>query len=404
MEHKMKKRIIFVDDETNVLQGLKRTLRVMQNDWDMSFTESGQKALDIMKETPFDIIVADMRMPRMNGVQLLEKVRALHPEVIRIILSGSSDEKTIMKSVRVAHQYLAKPCDTETVKGTVERTWALHGLLNKSSLKSIVSQVESLPSIPSLYAEILEELNSTHSSLKKIGEIVSKDLGMTTKMLQIVNSAFFGIPRHIENPMQAVNLLGIETVKALVLTIEIFSRFKQKKIPGFSLEKLWTHSMNTGAIAKEIARHEKMERELIDDTFFAGLLHDTGKLILAANFSTRFLEVLKLSKKENMFPCLAEQELLGTSHAELGAYLLGLWGLPKSIIEAVAFHHFPRKLHSEGFGILAAVHTADAMDYENVSENAENLENGRLDYKYLEELGLTEKLDFWRGIEPREKL
>jgi putative nucleotidyltransferase with HDIG domain len=391
-------RTIFVDDEPNVLGSIRRMLHGLRQEWDMKFVESGCEALDLLTKEPFDVIVSDMRMPQMDGAQLLTEVKKLYPHMVRIILSGHSDRQMILKSVQSAHQFLSKPSDADTLKLTVSRTHALKNLLAEESLKGIVSKVGSLPSLPTLYAEIMNELQSSDPSIQKIGQIISKDLGMATKVLHLVNSAFFGIPRHIENPGQAVSLLGIDTIKALVLTVEVFSKFDQAKIATFDIEKLWDHSIITGELAKQIAKSEEIDKQSIDDAYMAGLLHDIGKLVLVVNFSDKYKKVMQLVTNENITLFEAENQVFMASHAEVGAYLLGLWGFPNSIIEALAFHHNPRRCPMQSFSPLVAVHVADAMENKDGQSSDSGSVKPLLDHEYLKELDLSGRIDAWQGI------
>ena len=228
----MKKRILFVDDEPKILEGLQRTLRSMRQEWEMQFAGSGQEALECLSKEPFDVVVSDMRMPGMDGAQLLKEVMRLYPQIARIILSGHSDQEIVLKSVRIAHQYLAKPCEAETLKSVVTRTCALRELLADDAVRRMVSNMDSIPSLPSLYAEIMEEIQSPNASIQRVGKIISKDMGMTTKILQLVNSAFFGLRRHVSSPSQAVSLLGLDTIRALVLSVHIFTHFDSQKASG----------------------------------------------------------------------------------------------------------------------------------------------------------------------------
>jgi YesN/AraC family two-component response regulator len=207
MIEKMKRRILFVDDEPMVLNGLQRTLRKMRRDWDMTFVGSGREALDVLGKKPMDVIVSDLRMPEMDGGRLLAEVKKQHPNVVRIILSGQLDQEMTLKSVQLAHQSLSKPCDAEVLKHTLAKLFALRDFLSDESIKSIISQIESLPSLPAIYTEIVAEMQSDDPSIKKVGEIISKDISMTAKILQMVNSAFFGLFQKIKSPEQAVMML-----------------------------------------------------------------------------------------------------------------------------------------------------------------------------------------------------
>lgn len=396
----MKKRVIFVDDDPNVLKGLKRMLRVMRKEWEMEFVQSAGEALDLMDraaaDAPFDIVVSDIKMPGMDGTALLSEVKKRHPRMVRIVLSGESSLDVIMRSTQVSHQFLSKPCDADTLKATVARTCALQDLLSDETLKQSLAQMDTLPSMPSLYAEIIAELNSPDASVKAIGEIISKDVGMSAKMLQLVNSAYFGLKRHISSPAQAVSLLGIDTVKSLVLSIQIFSQFDGKGVPPDFMERLWEHNMQVGTLAKVVGKSEKMDRMVVDHAFMSGILHDAGKLMLAANFPERYREVLDLMAAEGLPSWRAEGRVLGFTHQEAGAYLMGLWGLPGPIVEAIAFHHRPNELEGEAFTPLTAVHIANAAanaEYMNGADSA----SSEPDMDYLSKLNLTERLPEWRA-------
>jgi len=392
----MKKRtILFVDDEKNVLQGIRRMFRGMRDSWEMSFAESGPEALDILSKNKMDVIVSDMRMPGMDGAALLTEVLNRFPEVIRIVLSGHSDIEMVVKSVLPAHQYLSKPCDPEKLKSVVERALKLKEVIGNESVKTLVSQIKSLPTVPKLYQEVVEELKSEDASLQKVGELISKDVGMSAKILKLVNSSFFGFCRHISSPGQAVTLLGIDVIKSLILSVHIFSIFDSKKVPNFSLEMLWEHSIATAGIAKKIAEAENRDKEVAEDSFIAGLLHDVGKLVLATVFTERYNEILDRVRKENRLVWEVEHEMLGTSHAEIGAYLMGLWGMPDRIIEAIAFHHAPYTPDKE-FRVLTAVHAANVIEHEqNIIHEEYARPQSYVDY--LKTLGLLHQIPVWKA-------
>ncbi|MBI4775200.1 MAG: HDOD domain-containing protein [Deltaproteobacteria bacterium] len=387
----MKRKVMFVDDEAKVLKGLERMLRNMRREWDMVFVAGGPEALEILDDEPFDVVVTDMRMPIMDGAQLLQKVRHRHPQTVRIVLSGQAERGLTMKTVKLAHQYLAKPCEATTLISTIERTCLLQGMLTDSSLRRVVSKLETLPCMPALYNEIVQELESAEASVQKVGRIVSRDLGMTAKILQLVNSAFFGLSRPMVDAAQAVTFLGLETVKSLVLGLQIFSQFEDPNVPGFSLDALWSHSFSVAAFAKAIAEEEKLDPAAVDQAFMAGLLHDLGKLIFVVNFG-RYAELISLSAESGLIWKL-EERVFQTTHSEVGAYLLGIWGLPEAIIEGVAFHHYPQQHLEKRLGVVGVVHAADALAHEVLERR-----NGRLEVSYFKELGLDVRIDVWRRI------
>lgn len=382
--------ILFVDDEPNILDGFRRMLRSMRRDWQMFFAVGGAEALSLLEKQPFDVVVSDMKMPGIDGARLLGEVSERYPHIIRIILSGYSEKDMIMKSVGTTHQYLSKPCDLDVLKSTVKRVCALRDLLTGEHLRRLVSQMPTIPSLPTLYGELLAELNKTEPSSRSVAAIVKKDIGMTVKILQIVNSAFFGLQRRISDSNEAIEFLGLDTISSLALGLGIISQFEKKGAPGGLLTRLWEHSLAVGAIAKKIASEENAV--IASDAFTAGLLHDIGEVVLAVNLPMQFIEAQKIVEDEKISRSEAERRIFGTTHAEVGAYLLGLWGLPTPVVEAVAYHHKPLESHSETFSALTTVHIANALRRAEQQKN----QNPYFDEEYLCKLGLTEKVLNWQ--------
>ena len=400
MNEPTKRRILFVDDEPMVLKGLQRTLRKLRNEWEMTFASGSKEALDMLGSEPYDVIVSDLSMPEMDGAQLLAEVKSKYPEVVRIILSGHVEKETTFKSVQLAHQSLSKPCDADILKHTLKKLFGLRNLLADESIKRIVSQTESLPSLPAVYTEIICELQSQDPSVEKIGNIISQDLGMAAKILQVVNSAFFGLVRKINNPKEAVMLLGTETIKALVLSVKIFSEFNKKEFAWFNFDDLFNHSMSVSMFAQTITKEEQLDKNLVNNSLMAGMFHDLGKLILVTNFQAPYQKLLAEAQQTGQPLWDLENDFFGTSHAEIGAYLMGLWGLEYPVIEAIAYHHCPGKSLSNSTGLLTAVHFGDAFD--RIRNNGHDQKGGnkwrQLDRGYLDNLGLTDRLDNWQTV------
>jgi HD-like signal output (HDOD) protein/CheY-like chemotaxis protein len=385
-------KILFVDDEPNILEGLQRILRPMRHEWRMVFANSGAEALHVLSEENFDVIVTDMRMPGMDGSQLLTAVQQEYPQVVRFILSGYAEKALTLKSVGVAHQYLAKPCDVELLKASVSRTCGLGDSLSDSKMRRLVAQMKTVPSLPTLYAEVMHELQKADPSLRKIGLIIKEDIGMTVKILQMVNSAFFGLRRQISDTTDAVNFLGLDTITSLVLALGVFSQFERHERSKTAIAGLWGHSRAVGTMAKSIAAKES--REAAHNAFTAGLLHDIGEVVLAFNMPQQFAQVQELALAENLSQTEAELRLFDASHAEIGAYLVGMWGLPEPVIEAVAFHHLPNASANKSFTALTAVHVADVL-HRTASKHYAR-EHSPLDTPYLEKLGLLSRITAWQ--------
>jgi len=386
-----KQQILFVDDEPNVLQGLRRMLHPLRHEWEMAFAGSGPEALEHLEHTPCDVVVSDMRMPGMDGPQLLAHINLQYPHIVRLVLSGHSDREMVLRSVRPAHQYLAKPCDAMTLKAMITRACALHVLLGNAALRRLVSGMTTLPSLPALYLQVQAAIQDPQVSVGKVGEVIGQDMGMTAKILQLVNSAFFGLQRPITTPTEAVRLLGLDTIKALVLSVHIFIHCDMAMLRALSLHTLWQHSLAIGACAKRIIETEGGDPSMADEAFTAGLLHDVGKLVLGTNLPELYVAACTLAQEQDLTDWEGERVTYGATHTEVGAYLLGLWGLPDPLVEALAYHHCPSACPTRALSPLMAVHVANALGDENETPK----HTGSVDLRYLEEIGLDDRLAHW---------
>jgi putative nucleotidyltransferase with HDIG domain len=327
----------------------------------------------------------------MNGTQLLKKVAEQYPSTVRYILSGHSDRELIMQSVGYAHRYLSKPCDSDELKRNLNGSLGLRKILNSSELHERIAKIKALPSPPKIYHRLVTELQSESTSVKEVADLISTDVALTAKMLQMVNSAFFGLPRRVESPLQAVNLLGLDVVQGLVLTAGVFNQFEGPAVPGLSIERIYNHSVAVGTAASRVAKTLDLDRRVAEDSLMAGLLHDVGKLIQLMHFAEDVTAALRLAKETEMSLPEAERQVMGVSHAELGAHLLSLWGLPDSILEAVALHHDPAKSPSRMIGTLATVHLANVV--ENRGQPDDSTDNDvMLDKDYLADLDLLDRI------------
>jgi HD-like signal output (HDOD) protein/CheY-like chemotaxis protein len=386
-------RILFVDDETRLLDGIRRFLYPMREVWQISFAGSGPQALEIMSRDPFDVIVTDIRMPGMDGTELLARVRELHPGTVRIVLSGQSDRDLTLKAAVSAHQYLSKPCDADSLKVTIARAVALKATFTDPALQALVSGAGTLPSIPSVYVELMKRLEDPEGCAQDVANAIAKDPAMTAKILQLSNSAFFGLRRRISDPRDAVLYLGLETLKALALTVKVFSQFTVKPLSRFSIEDLGKHTILVGILARKIAIAEGLPKQEVEDSFMAGLLHDIGKLVFITAAPEKYEQAMRLAELTGIHRRDAEQETFGTTHSEIGTYLLWLWGLPDSVVEAVAYHHTPGNCPALRLGPLTAVHAANALANESKTGTPTPL-----DMEYLNHLGLDDRVPVWRVL------
>jgi len=390
------RRVLFVDDEQQFFDGLQRVLRPQRHEWEMAFAPSGNAALAIMEASPFDVVVSDMRMPGMDGAALLGLVREKYPQVVRIILSSHAELSTALRVVPVAHQFVAKPCDAEMLRVAIERACHLKALLHDDSIRRTVGALSELPSLPRTYHALTLALADPEVSLRKIAGIVELDVGISAKVLQLVNSAFFGVARSITNVQNAVSHLGTSTLKSLVLSVEVFRVFAPKApIEGFSLENLQRHAR----LAAYVAARLPVPNHLIDIATVAGMLHDVGKLVMAWKLPVRFKKLMAEAREEHSPLYKVEEREYGFSHAEIGAYLLGLWGLPYAVVEAVALHHAPNRVPHRSFDAASAVYIANLLTKELDSSPPPPWEDGlQSSEEYLDSFGVQDEIPNWRAM------
>lgn len=393
----MPKRLLFVDDEALVLSGLRRALHGMRQEWDMHFVDSASAALQALDHESFDAIISDMRMPLMDGAQLLEQVKERYPSVVRIILSGQSSREAVFRSISPAHQFLSKPCDPQELVNRLGQAFAMRDLLSNQSVKTIISRMPSIPSLPILYEELTEVLGREDFSLPQIERIIAKDVGMAAKILQLANSAFIGTHGRVSSLLQAVSLIGTETVRTLVLSVHVFSRCDQNSEVAAYLPVLWDHSVAAAAMAQRIASSQGCGKAVVEESFTAGLLHDIGKVILLAEMLGKYRQILEPSAVSILS---LEVEHMGCTHAQVGAYLMSIWGLPVPLVHAVAFHHSPSDTTETQFSALTAVHAADAIvssaDPSKINHDIE------MDFNYLDRLGLRDREVVWRSFQGKQ--
>ncbi|MCI0535969.1 MAG: response regulator [Verrucomicrobiales bacterium] len=388
----MKRQILLVDSDTKFAQCLANSLAAATN-WEVVTATHGTEALVTLGKAPCDAIITDLRLSGADGAVLLNEVMRRHPLVHRCLLAHLTDKQGLLKCVGTAHQFMAKPCDATRLKAALERAFTFDLWLPGESVQRLVGQLKKLPSPPELFFRVAQALDAPDSSLETIGDLIARDVAITAKLLQLVNSAAFGLPRQMSEPKEAILHLGLGTTKSLILLAHCFSYFDDLQARDFSAEKLWQHSMRVSQLAAVIAGAENASAEVVDLSRTAGLLHDLGKIALAANLPKQFSEAVILSRTEHVPPWEADARVFGASHAEIGAALLATWGLVPDLVEALALHHLPAQLVNRGFCPLTAVHVANAFDHA-----LENDTEPQVDLAYLDELGLSDRIPLWREL------
>ena len=393
----MKPRILFVDDERNILDSLRLCLRPMRAKWDMSFALGGREALEMLALVPHDVVVSDMRMPGMDGDQLLQAVMERFPECVRIVLSGYSEVQSALRIAELAHQHLSKPCPPADIIQAVEKALSQRDMLQDVNLRGMVGRLKNLPSLPEVYKKLMEALQDENVTSKELAAIVGRDVGMTATILRLVNSSFFGVSTRISSIHHAVNLLGGQTIRVLVLSTHLFNSIDNAVFPLDSIRMLWEHSWRVACFAKAIAKSEGASQAEVDESFIAGMLHDVGKVVLATNLSGEYQEVLSGVRDDCRPVHELELEVLGTTHAAVGVYLMGIWGFTSQSLEAVAWHHALDKQCCSTFTPALAVHVANALDHDLVRIQEDHARRPLLSLE--EDPGpLAARVDGWRSL------
>jgi HD-like signal output (HDOD) protein len=390
----LRKKVLFVDDDPALLEIIQETMADMAGSWDMTFLGSARAGLEAFRETPFDVVVSDLWMPGMNGIEFLQAVQALYPGTIRFILSSSTDRGLAMELVERAHQFLSKPCNHAYLKTAVNRALNLGSQVNSEATKALVARIGQLPAVPALYQEINQLLASDRATLANLGRVIDQDPAMTAMVLKLVNSAFFNLRHTVSSPSEALPFLGIDLLKSLVLAHGLFSQVGSFGIPGFTIDHLWQHSLAVAGASRRIAEAEGVGSLRAADYFTAGILHDVGMLILASRFPDEYQRALATSLEQGSDLESAECHIFGGTHGEVGSYLLGLWGLPAPIVQAAAWHNHPRCQEAIGFAPAVAVHVANVFCVQPGAH--EIFTRPTLDREYLAQAGLAHRLEAWR--------
>lgn len=348
-------RVVFVDDDPLVLRALQRMFR---NDasFDCAFAPDGHDALVAMRENTPDIVVSDFQMPGMDGRALLTEVQTRHPDTVRIILTGETDARRVFRAVPVAHQFLAKPTHPRDLVAVLDRARELRRLLNSEALRALVGSDGRLPSPPTAYVRLTQYLSDPEVPLGDVAELVEQDVALTAQITRFGASAFIAVPSSVRSVRGIITYLGADMIKTLVLANEVFHSYVADS-SVLDIDEVQRHAILTARIA-EALMEEPADRS---DALLAGMLHDVGALLLAARAPELVREVRAHAANKGICIHEAEHELLGASHAEVGAYLMGIWGLPDNVIWAIAHHHELPHGGGPKLDVDTAVHIAASL-------------------------------------------
>ena len=360
--------------------------------WNLSGCEKASNALTTLAAQHYDAVIADWHLADSSGLSFLDHVSHQNPTTVTVILFNVEEDS--LKCIGASHQLVGKPYDEAMLVSALEHACDSSAWLPDDAVRKLVLGMKNVPSPPSLYFRVLKEVRSSLQSLENIGWLIARDPAMSGKLLQLANAASMGLRTRVTNTIEATVYLGSKRIESLLLLVHSFSYFEKIRGFRFNIDSFCQHSTRVSRFSQELCKSQKAGAVIADQAFTAGLLHDIGKLALAANYADQYVESIEVARAKKCTEAEAESIVFGATHAELGACLLASWGLSRPIVEAVARHHRPGHDLRRRFSALTAVHVANALDHVSPSEP----EPTRLDMTYLETLGLTARVDAWKGI------
>jgi len=393
----LKRNLLLVDASENALREFNRFLQHRTKFWELTGAANAAEALSLLENSAFDGIVTAARLPGSTGVELLNKLVPRYPNLVRLIRYAPEDKSLLRGFVGWPPLHLTRDMDGAEIEASLKGAFQLAEWMAKPAMKALLPQMRRLPTVPELYTKVMDLLSSLTSSTEDVGRLIAQDPALTIKMLQMVNSAAFALAHPVSSAVEAVLFLGAERTKALILVANTCLHFNLSECKGFSQEQFWQHCLSTAGLARSIMQMERVDAKLADEAFTAALLHDVGKLLFAANLPEKYSQMLAVARNQKMSDEQAERTAFGTSHAELGACLLGTWGLPLDLLRAISWHHAPCESGDGVFSLLTAVHAANALDHSR-SGGPEDASIPKLDHRYLTRLDLNDRWLRWREL------
>lgn len=343
-------RILLVDDEHDAVEALQRAMLPLGDPaWVVEVAHGADEAVNMLGGASYDLLVTDLCMPGHSGGWLLDHVHLNYPGVIRVALSGLPSRDVPPAELRRAHQFLAKPCRSETLAAMIRRTRLLRELLADAGVARLVASIDALPPTPQAYGQIKALLADDNVAMAKVAALIARDPAIASKVLQLVNSAFYQGGAPITNLQTATCRLGTRSLEQVVLAADVSAWARE--IPastGLDPVQVSLRALRAAEIARDLSRALGSD----DDAATAALLLDLGLLVLAV-----------------AAPAEIERAALGYGGGSggrintdyLGAFLLCMWGVPDSVVQAVAFHREPWRVEPHRIGSVSIAHAAIAI-------------------------------------------
>ncbi len=388
------RRILFVDDEPQILRAMQRSLRRRSSDWEMVFANGAHAALAELTGGHFDVVVSDGRMPEMDGIALLKRVKAEHPTTIRIILSGHADDEAMIPALPAIHQFLSKPCEISVLEAVLESALEASRRGDTEAVREALLTSDWLPPGPKLYTQLTQALKNPDLPMARIYGLIERDASLTAVLLKTVNSAYFGLRRQVSSVIEAARLLGVVAVRCLALFVEAFAHLDaDKRVDHEYVEWFHTHSFLTARIAQALAAGSALAP---DRVFSAGLLHDMGELLIATRLPEEHMRA-RIAVSQGRATTVHQAEQIGRTHAEIGSWLLSHWGLPAFLVETASRHHGPVPAYGPILDLTQVIHVADCLAVE-LAPGREGPAHSVIEAQLIEAAGGPQRLEQWREL------
>ena len=387
-------RLLLVAAKSESVQGLARDLFLLDDHVETAIRHDPAAALDLLEAEPFDAVAADLLLPDDGATTLLTTLQARFPRVIRLIIADDPTPAVFAQAAHLAHSLLPRPCDAGTIYETLLDAVATLRRMRDPALAAAVAGILALPESPAMRRELLGLIADDEIDIERLEEGLSRNPAIVAKIMQIANSAYFGMRGTVGSVGEAVSLLGLDTVRGIITAARIFDTLPTRAAGNFPLQELWQHSVATAVMVRRVAWHVRASAAVNRAAFTAALLHDVGKLVMLITHGEAYATLVRRREPAARPLWLEEERVFAHHHGNAGALLLELWGLPPAIIEAVALHHTPHRTRDGAATPLTLVHIANALAH---GEASNNFREAQLDHNYLQRLLLPGKLDAWRS-------
>ena len=387
-------KILYVGKDKAGEKPLKQLLGSVRTEWEIDQVSGTFESFHALQSNSYDAVIVDWESQEKEARTILEFVESSNSFTIRYVVSDFEDRRAASELASLVDQHFNPDTDIKEVAFSIERAISFNSTLKNDETRLVIGQMTHIPSIPSVYAELMDDIERDESSAASVASILGKDIAMTAKTLQLANSAYFGRQKEIAELKSAVRLIGFRTISSMALAVGVFQQM-QNGVDNDVLEGLWDHSSRVASMAREVAA--QVDPMIADEAFTAGMLHEIGTLVIAANSPCMYDRLGKEIFLDDKVRAAKEKEIFGATHEQIGAYLLGRWGLPERIVEAVAHHRHPREAHLEGFSGMTALHVSDPI----VSANERKLEvefEEICDVDYLKDCGVSQKIPAWSRL------